>query len=175
MQAVLPKIIDYNKFVSRGKVLSGILERDGFTRNKGVFSLVSDVLVKLSFDLDQNGQVTLNTDMSASVSADCQRCLELFEFEISKSGAFSISEGDDASAENFLLNGGRDIFYANNGKLDVLGLIEDELLLAVPMITKHEDMSSCGAMKHDPSIEGPSDGRKPFAGLRELMGTSDKN
>ncbi len=170
---MLPKIIDCNKFVSRGGVLHGILERGEFTRNKGLFSIENDVSVKLVFDLNQNGEVILDTDVSAAVSADCQRCLEIFEFEIRKSGEFAICESDDGSDEKLLLNEGRDIFYVNNGKLDVLRLIEDELLLAVPMIPRHEDMSSCSAMKHEPFDEGVSVVRKPFAGLRELIDTTD--
>ena len=175
MHAILPKVIDYNKFVARGELVSGMLKRNAFTRNEGIFSLVSDVSVKLSFRQNENGEVTLNADVSAVVSADCQRCLELLEFEIKKSSEFSICENDDKNPGNLPLNDVRDIFYANNGKLDVLGLVEDELLLAVPMIPKHENISSCGAMDHEPESKGISDVRRPFADLRELIDASDEN
>ena len=175
MHAILPKVIDYKKFVARGELVSGMLKRNVFTRNKGIFSLVSDVSVKLSFRQNENGEVTLNADVSAVVSADCQRCLELLEFEIKKSSEFSIRENDDKNSRNLPLDDGRDIFYANNGKLDVLGLVEDELLLAVPMIPKHENISSCGALNHEPDSEGISDVRRPFADLRELIDASDEN
>ena len=175
MHAILPKVIDYSKFVARGELVSGMLERNAFTRNEGIFSLVSDVSVKLSFHQNENGAVTLNSDVSAVVSADCQRCLELLEFEIKKSSEFSVCENDDKNTENLPLNDDRDIFYANNGKLDVLGLVEDELLLAVPMIPKHENISSCGTMNHEPASEGIPDVRRPFADLRELIDSSDEN
>ena len=175
MHAILPKVIDYNKFVARGDLVSGMLKRNAFTRNEGIFSLVSDVSVKLSFRQNENGEVTLNADVSAVVSADCQRCLELLEFEIKKSSEFSIYENDDKNNGNLPLNDGRDIFYANNGKLDILGLVEDELLLAVPMIPKHENISSCGAMDHEPDSKGIFDVRRPFADLRELIDASDEN
>ena len=155
--------------------MSGMLQRNAFTRNEGIFSLVSDVSVKLSFRQNENGDVTLNADVSALVSADCQRCLELLEFEIKKSSEFSICENDDKNTENLPLNDDKDIFYANNGKLDVLGLVEDELLLAVPMIPKHENISLCGAMNHEPASEGIPDVRRPFADLRELIDSSDEN
>ena len=155
--------------------MSGMLKRNAFTRNEGIFSLVSDVSVKLSFRQNENGEVTLNADVSAVISTDCQRCLELLEFEIKKSSEFSICENDDKNTENLPLNDDKDIFYANNGKLDVLGLVEDELLLAVPMIPKHENISSCGAMNHEPASEGIPDVRRPFADLRELIDSSDNN
>ena len=172
---MLPKMIDYNKYVSRGGLFTGILERNSFTRHKGIFSLVSDVSVKFSFEQNEHGEVTLNANVSAAVCAECQRCLELVEFEISKSSEFSICENVDKSTKNLSLDDSRDIFYANNGKLDVLGLVEDELLLAIPMIPKHEDVSSCGAIDHYPSGEEISDVRRPFAHLRELIDTGDKN
>ena len=175
MHAILPKVIDYNKFVARGELVSGMLKRNAFTRNEGIFSLVSDVSVKLSFRQNENGEVTLNAGVSAVVSADCQRCLELLEFEIKKSSEFSIRENDDKNTGNLPLDDGRDIFYANNGKLDVLGLVEDELLLAVPMIPKHENISSCGSMDHEPDSKGISGVRRPFADLRELIDASDEN
>ena len=171
---MLPKVIDYNKYLSR-EGFAGMLERDAFTRHKGIFSLVSDVSVKFSFKQNEHGEVTLKANVSAAVSAECQRCLELVEFEISKSSEFSICENVDESTKNLSLDDGRDIFYANNGKLDVLGLVEDELLLAIPMIPKHEDVSSCGAIDHYPSGEEISDVRRPFAHLRELIDTGDKN
>ena len=59
MHAFLPKVIDYKKFVARGELVSGMLKRNVFTRNKGIFSLVSDVSVKLSFRQNENGEVTL--------------------------------------------------------------------------------------------------------------------
>ena len=175
MHAILPKVIDYNKFVARRELVSGMLKRSAFTRNEGIFSLVSDVSVKLSFRQNENGEVTLNADVSAAVSADCQRCLELLEFKIKKSSEFSIRENDDKNTGNLPLDDGRDIFYANNGKLDILGLVEDELLLAVPMIPKHENISSCGAMDHEPDSKGIFDVRRPFADLRELIDAGDEN
>ena len=109
------------------------------------------------------------------VSAECQRCLELVEFDISKSSEFFICENVDKNTKSLSLDDGRDIFYANNGKLDVLGLVEDELLLAIPMIPKHEDVSSCGVIDHYPFGEGISEVRRPFAHLRELIDAGDKN
>jgi uncharacterized protein len=152
-----------------------MLKRNAFTRNEGIFTLVSDVSVKLSFRQNENREVTLNADVSAVASANCQRCLEFFEFEINKSSEFFICENDDKNTGNLPLNDGKDIFYANNGKLDILGLVEDELLLALPMIPKHENISSCGALNHEPHSEGISDVRRPFADLRELIDTSDEN
>ena len=54
MHAFLPKVIDYNKFVARGELVSGMLKRSAFTRNEGIFSLMSDVSVKLSFRQNDN-------------------------------------------------------------------------------------------------------------------------
>lgn len=175
MQAMLPKVIDYNKYLLRERLFAGILERDAFTRHKGIFSLVSDVSVEFSFEQNEHDEVALDAYVSAVVSAECQRCLELVEFDISKSSEFFICENVDKNTKSLSLDDGRDIFYANNGKLDVLGLVEDELLLAIPMIPKHEDVSSCGAIDHHPSGEGISEVRRPFAHLRELIDAGDKN
>jgi uncharacterized protein len=66
-----------------------------------------------------------------------------------------------------------------DGRVALRDLVEEELLLAVPLVPRHEDESECGpgavveaAPGVAPAVPGkpvPADTQKPFAGLGELL------
>ena len=64
-----------------------------------------------------------------------------------------------------------DHVLAPAGRLAVHALIEDELILACPMIPRHAD-NVCGAAA---GSDAPGERHKPFAALGELLAARDKN
>jgi uncharacterized protein len=70
-------------------------------------------------------------------------------------------ESATASAE---VTGSREPVIAQNGQVSLATLIEEELLLALPLAPMHRD-SDCVA-RSEPQAETR---QKPFAGLRDLM------
>jgi uncharacterized protein len=166
---VLPTELHYSQIACLPKPISGVINKDKFNRTKELFDLLSDVSVELSFEKKVADGVVVYCHVSASTMMKCQRCLEQFELVIEKTSELLVSESASHGHIDDTGKNGRDIFFVNNGKLSVLGLIEDELLLAVPMIPKHEDLHLCGSFDSRQKGNQARNLRKPFSGLREML------
>jgi uncharacterized protein len=104
-------------------------------------------------------QIWLHLRVSAEAWATCQRCLLPFRtpIEVDRAFRFVASEGEaealDADSEDDVL--------ALSPSFDLIGLMEDELLLAWPLVPRHE---RCSQPEHDAGGE-PVSADKPFAAL----------
>jgi uncharacterized protein len=113
-------------------------------------------------------QVWLHLKAQAVLPLICQRCLGPLEFQVAvdRSFRFVATEAqaeaeDEASQEDVLVL---------DQRFDLLGLIEDEFLMALPVIPLHEVCpTEVKLAVQDPGFEDPS-GKptKPFAVLAKL-------
>jgi len=102
----------------------------------------------------------------------CQRCLQVFEAEL-ESPVRVAFVGRDAEAgrvpEEY------DAVTAPGGRIDLVDLVEDELLLALPLVPMHAAHAACapvrGSRPLPQAAEPPPAGRtqRPFGDLRALM------
>jgi uncharacterized protein len=112
-------------------------------------------------------QVWLHMSASLSLPLACQRCLApvACEVVVTSSVRFVADEAtaareDDASPEDVLV-WSRDF--------DALSLIEDELIMALPLVPMHEDCSSEHVLTSSESANQPDTERpNPFAVLASL-------
>ena len=107
-------------------------------------------------------QTWLYISASTSAWATCQRCLQPFEqpFEIERSLRFV---ADEAQAEALDAESEDDVL-ALQPAIDLRTLVEDELLLAWPIVPRH---ASCAPPGHD-SSEADAQRENPFAALAAL-------
>lgn len=101
----------------------------------------------------------------------CQRCLQPVLTALDVQRSFLFVEGEAAAAE--LDADSEDDVLALTRELDLRELVEDEFLLSLPLVPKHDDCpipllaASAGA---EPSLERPN----PFAALAVLKGASGR-
>jgi uncharacterized protein len=137
------------------------------------FSRLSDLLSGGGGELDYRlaggsnaeGKPVLRLHAQGDVMLQCQRCLEAFKFELDIDSTFIIvtdeakipaaSEDDEELSE--------DDYLVADAQMQVLDLIEDELLLALPYAPKHVE-AECGASGTLKELKKPS----PFAILQGL-------
>ena len=107
-------------------------------------------------------QTWLHVNASASAWAICQRCLQPFEqpIEVERTLRFV---ADEAQAEALDAESEDDVL-ALQPTIDLRRLVEDELLLAWPIVPRH---ASCAAPSHDASEAG-AEPENPFAALAAL-------
>ena len=98
------------------------------------------------------------------VSLECQRCLKPVDVPLQISRQFLFVHGEDAAAQ--LDADSEDDVLAITRALDLRELIEDELLLAMPIVPRHETCPEplVAAVDDEPVEEKPN----PFAALATL-------
>jgi uncharacterized protein len=80
------------------------------------------------------GYVSLEIAIESRVGATCQRCLEPFELEISERVEFGVVVDEGSIGA---LPEGIEPLVLDGDRLMPLQLVEDELIMAVPMVPKH--------------------------------------
>ena len=102
-------------------------------------SVNSDAKVKLSFDVDAQGLKIVSGSAEVDVNLECQRCWKHFpyhcEVEFVYSPIFHLDQAD-ALPEAY-----EPTLVDENGEIDLLQLIEDELILALPQVAMHDEVN----------------------------------
>jgi uncharacterized protein len=111
-------------------------------------------------------QVWLQLQAEARVARECQRCLQpvLLALDVDRAFRFAPTEDEaaalDAESEDDVLVLSR--------QFDVLGLVEDELLMALPIVPKHEQCPAPLAAAPPGQAARDAAPAHPFAALAAL-------
>jgi uncharacterized protein len=103
--------------------------------------------------------------VEADVALVCQRCLRPMRRRIESASRLVFA--DEGAPE---LPEGHEPVGGDPRKLDLAALVEDELLLALPIIPQHGESEACelpGAGAQEEA--GAGEMRRPFAGLKDLL------
>jgi uncharacterized protein len=110
-------------------------------------------------------QVWLRLDVATRMALVCQRCLGPVDAALHIEKALRFVRGEDAAAE--LDADSDDDVLDSSRNLDLRSLIEDELLLALPLVPRHDECPP--AFREHVPAESPTDDKpSPFAVLAAL-------
>ena len=126
----LPAEIDPLRLADEGRTLEGEWQAGKFSRLAGITGAVR---VSLQFERLAQGARRMHGRIEATVETPCQRCLEPVRVPLRVEPDVLLKVGEtsnDASDTDVL---------AVNGPLKLAEYVEDELLLAMPMIPVHTD------------------------------------
>ncbi len=166
----LPEIIRPLELVRARARLEGELDIAAMERLKGrLQGNQGRARVRLRFGRDANGCPYIKGRVTASLGLLCQRCLENMQIPVDIAVSLGII-GAAADAER--LPGDYEPLLLDETEAVALGaLIEDELLLALPIVALH-DREDC-AMKVAAAESAPGaveeETHRPFAGLADLI------
>lgn len=110
--------------------------------------------------------------VSARVMLTCQRCLAAVEYWVESNGRVAMV-ADGVEAER--APGGLETILAPERRISVRDLVEEELLLALPLAPLHENPRCASAELSQPvdasaaESRGAEDRQRPFERLGELM------
>jgi DUF177 domain-containing protein len=164
----LPITIDPYKSAQRNLVCDGYFELSEFDRLSATAEKCSGQMnVKIQFGVDEQGLNTISGTGSTMVELTCQRCNELFEQTLSVS--FNLSPIKKAEQADELPSYYDAIELDENGEVNLRELVESELLLAIPLIPRHE-LDDCQASADSTWGELPEelDKPNPFDVLKQL-------
>ncbi len=176
-----PAQIEPFKWAEQGFKWSGQLPLSRFVRiAREAVGSIDDQLINIDCKLSMDAYhriAWLDGHVETKVPMECQRCLETVEIELVSS--FHLALVDDESLierldedADFIVLGESEATtkgdYDSPATADLLALIEDELLLLMPLSPKHEFCEH----KHQPAVEEVAEEKRdnPFEVLAALKG-----
>ncbi|MGB5541762.1 MAG: YceD family protein [Gammaproteobacteria bacterium] len=114
------------------------------------------------------GVVTVTGRVSASLPLRCQRCLETVVVEVDQALSLAVTaEGEEQLAPERM-----EAWPLTAGPVRLGELLEDELLLATPLVPMHTDLADCGELRGTLDAlqrsDEPAVAESPFAALKNL-------
>ncbi|ACV34848.1 MAG: DUF177 domain-containing protein [Candidatus Accumulibacter sp.] len=156
-------VIDSLAFASEGGSLQGELQVVLLTR---LLDLLTDstgsLVYRVAGRIGQRNRPELLVEVDGVLSLRCQRCLEALEYPLELRSLLEFVDSDGDLTQEELEDDSRD-FLPLQKELDVAGLIEDEILLALPIVPRHADCVLPGAVREEAASS-------PFLVLAGLKG-----
>ena len=168
LKGPIPPHVDPRKLADRAAALEGELQLSELKRlvdpledDKGV------VHARFDFGRDEQHTVVIRSELDVEVTMICQRCLEPVVLPIHSECEYAVvNEG----ANSQHLPKGYDALEVGEEPLDLLALVEDELLLALPIVPLHDPeicQPPAGPDEPEPS-ENEVSRSNPFSVLAQL-------
>ena len=124
--------------------LSGVVDLNSLQRLRELLdSDEGSINVRFNFDQRQQQCVTVDIDYEADLRMVCQRCLEPFTIRLAERSSLAIIETD--GAEDYAPEGYEPLLL-EEAKLQPLALLEDELIMALPLVPRHAEEAECGSL-----------------------------
>lgn len=161
----LPRHVEPRKLVTQGASLSGNAPTAEMTRlADAVISMDEGAQVELQFFRDQEGHATVEGKVGLEVALQCQRCLQ----PVHKTLAGELHLGiawDEERAEK--LPARLEPWIVDTDVADLFTMVEDELLLALPIVAYH-DADQCPGTTSYSTGQFEDTAENPFGILAQL-------
>jgi uncharacterized protein len=164
MQEKLRRRYQIQKEVSRGGYFEGEIEVSNLTRLAEV--LLSDearINIQFGFSQSEYDGPMVDGRLETSLTVECQRCLNAMQIPLELEFKLLLNAADDLVAESSI-----DMVFSEDGWIDIFEVVEDELILGLPLVTTH-DNKACNefwrAQEQDP---GSATKENPFSVLAKL-------
>ena len=124
----------------------------------------------VSFGMVGDGRAGCDLALSGSLVLQCQRCLQPYEQALA--GVSRLAFVEEGSDEPGTESEDLEAYPVKAGWLDLAELVEEEALLAVPLVARHEqdDHGCSGGRDEEGDVQAEEEPRqRPFAGLKDLL------
>ncbi len=169
LPVMLSESLNFVRQVELNRTIEGVYPIAKLVRlSETLLSKDGHITAKLEFT-NSVGFASLKGHVSAKLLVECQRCLKPVETELSGSFKFALVN----SEEDFeLLPEEFEPYLVEGEEQSIIELIEDELLLCLPMVTIHDDNCSAYMTKQNAKVKAEMQAEKesenPFAALQAL-------
>ena len=156
-------IINSLEFARKSLEIRDTIAHSDLLRAKDLVTPETGILNwRLSGEISADKKAMLHLAITGNVGVPCQRCLEPMMMALNVSSDFILvkdeseipPEEDDIEDHDYLVS---------EAEMDVLQLVEDEILLALPYAPKHE-IKDCAVNAEVNELKAPN----PFAALRDF-------
>lgn len=173
MRDSLPESIDPEQQANRPEPLSGVWPAGRCRRLGGEGRRVlADVVLEAAFTRHGTGRIDIDGRLTASVELTCQRCLQPMRWSLEDALHLAV-QGDRAPAPD---DAEREVIELDEqGRIFTGQWLEDEVLLRMPMVPRHAELSECDpqmlrrAQEVDRDELAADDGDNPFSVLKDYF------
>lgn len=134
----LPVHVDPLRAAEVGREMDGVIPLSSMERIVGAVAGIpeGEAVVSLRFTRDVQGLPVITGVVEAELPLECQRCLEVFTYPVKVSIALAMVRSD---AEAQALPSHYEPVIVSEEPLFLQELIEDELLLSLPIVPMHDE------------------------------------
>jgi uncharacterized protein len=125
----------------------------------------SMVTLKFEFLRIESNLSLIEGQLETSLMLECQRCLGSLEKKVVHDFRLMIDASDELVQESSL-----DTLYSDDGYIDIAEVVEEELILGIPLVVMHEDELCNEHLNSSDSFEAEVK-ENPFSVLKQLKTT----
>ena len=167
----LPKKLDPIKSAQKRSLYEGLYYAHEMLRfTSAVVAVEAEVPVKVEFLKDAQGLTYFSGKMHSHVQLICQRCNQVLDHSVDTEFCFTPVQGNETNEQVPLPDAYEPVEVDDHGEINLFELLEDELILSLPIVPLHEQ-EDCPIGQKDLQFGdiGPEPVREnPFAVLKEL-------
>ncbi|HET7371418.1 MAG TPA: YceD family protein [Gammaproteobacteria bacterium] len=143
MSEPLPERINAERLAQEHTRLAGVIPLEKMPRLvESLAAPEGQAAVEAEFAPGPGDTAIVRGRATATVQLTCQRCLESMDWPIEAEFALALARDEDAASAP---PGDYEPLLWPDGTGSLPALIEDELLLALPVVARHSDPVDCGA------------------------------
>lgn len=169
----LPQHIDVQKWADREAAIHQVFPLSGFTRlTQGALDDAGDVAVDVRVHRDAQGLFVVEGHMATTLHLTCQRCLEPVAAAIETALQLWLLRSEGQA--ELLPEDADYLVLDDEGGLALADALEDELILALPLVPMHADCEAYPVDDGSVAPEAAPQRPNPFQVLAALKGRSEK-
>lgn len=154
------------------RIFAGTLPLDRMKRLAPLLaSDEGDCRFEARFERDPEGYAIIDIAVEAEVSLVCQRSLAPFVQPLARRSLLAVIEDE---AEQEVLPAHYEPVLATEGTVTFVDLVEDELLLAMPVVPRNPALAWDDVVASDEAEASEETEGGPFAGLADLMSRRER-
>ncbi len=139
---LLPRTVEALKFCQQRALVSGLVNLSDMPRLAAQLNEVTGAAeAELAFGVDEQGRRVVTGRISALLPLLCQRCLAGNVIAVAPELSLALVWNDEQASH---LPRSLDPVVMEGQELDLYAIVEDELLLSLPLVANHE-MGQCEA------------------------------
>jgi uncharacterized protein len=168
MSEPLPESVDVEHLAREQAHLAGDIALYRMPRlSEAVTTADEAAWAEIEFAVDEGQRSRMTGEAAIGARLTCQRCLEPVDTRLCADIALVLARtADEADASP----AGFSPLFWPSGAGSLVALIEDELLLALPVVARHRDWAKCGPVVDEGHFDNGARPQKPnpFAALEQL-------
>lgn len=168
MHAGLPDFVVVARAAANARVFSGKLPVSALRR-------LSDRLLDTGgfidtwcrFRRDEQGRAIFRLRLDGALFLECQRCGEGFYWPLSRELDFQVVTSEAKASR--ITDEVVEPCIAQDGRVDLLATIEDEIILSLPIVSRHGNEAACASQAPvAQELDQGRDEESPFAVLKRI-------